>query len=213
MEPDAAELVLRRGADRRLRGGHLWIYSNEVDSQRTPLGRFEAGDTVGVLGADGRLLGSAYVEPHALICARLYAPGQLRALDQSLIAERLNSALALRERLFDDPCYRLVYGDSDGLPGLVVDRFRDYLVAQLNSPAIECFREPLLSALAELLNPAGILLRGDSRSRRQQGLATDSEVVFGEVPEHVPLSENGVDFLAPVHHGQKTHGSPPQERS
>jgi 23S rRNA (cytosine1962-C5)-methyltransferase len=204
VKPDAAELVLRRGADRRLRGGHLWIYSNEIDSQRTPLNRFETGDTVSVLGADGRLLGSAYVEPQSLICARLYAPGELRALDQSFITGRLRSALALRERLFEDPCYRLVYGDSDGLPGLVIDRFRDYLVVQLNSPAVERFREPLLSALAELLNPAGILLRGDSRSRRQQGLVTDSEVVLGEVPEHVPLGENGVDFLAPVHHGQKT---------
>jgi 23S rRNA (cytosine1962-C5)-methyltransferase len=204
VEQRPAELFLRRGADRRLRVGHLWTYSNEVDSQRSPLSAFEAGDTVHVFAAGGDLLGSAYMDPHSLICARLYAPAELRSLDLSLITERLEDALALRERVFDNPCYRLVYGDSDGLPGIVVDRFRDYLVVQLNSPAVERFREPLLAALVAGLRPKGILLRGDSRSRRQQGLSTHSEVVFGEVPEHLPLSENGVDFLAPAYTGQKT---------
>ena len=86
----------------------------------------------------------------------------------------------------------------------MVDRFGDFLVVQLNNLAVERFREPLLSALVDVLKPKGILLRGDSRSRRQQGLSTDSEVVFGTVPEQLPLRENGVDFLAPVFSGQKT---------
>ena len=204
MEITSNELVLRRGADRRLRGGHLWIYSNEIDSQRSPLSHFEAGDMVQVLGAEGRLLGSAYMEPQSLICARLYAPGENRCLDQSLISERLKNAVSLRQRVFEDPCYRLIYGDSDGLPGVVVDRFGDYLVVQLNSLAVERFREPLLAALQDLLKPVGILLRGDSRSRREAGLETASEIAYGEVPDALPLRENGVEFLAPVHSGQKT---------
>jgi len=204
VEPPPAELILRGGSDRRLRGGHLWIYSNEIDTQRTPLGKFEAGDLVRVLSARGELLGSAYMDPHSLICARLYAPGESRLLDQQLVTERLQSALALRERVFEDTCYRLVYGDSDGLPGIVVDRFRNFLVVQLNNMAVERYREPLLAGLRGVLNPEGILLRGDSRSRREQGLSTDSEVVFGSVPEQLPLRENGVEFLAPVFSGQKT---------
>ena len=204
MESSPAELILRGGAERRLRGGHLWIYSNEIDSQRSPLGKFTAGDAVRVFSARGEHLGSAYMDPHSLICARLYAPGEGRPLDQKLITERLQSALALRKRAFAEPCYRLVYGDSDGLPGIVVDRFGDFLVVQLNNLAVERFREPLLSALVDVLKPVGILLRSDSRSRRQQGLSTDSEVVFGTVPEQLPLRENGVDFLAPVFSGQKT---------
>ena len=201
--PDA-DLYLRRGAERRLRGGHLWVYSNEVDSDRSPLGGFRPGDVVCVRASDGTLLGSAYMEPQALICARLYAPGEARSLGENLFGERLAAALSLRQSAFDKPFYRLAYGDSDMLPGLVVDRFGDYLVLQLNNGGVECHREPLLRALVALLGPAGILLRGDSRSRREAGLSPEPEVVHGEVPPQVPLEENGVAFLAPVFAGQKT---------
>ena len=199
-----ADLILRQGADRRLRGGHLWVYSNEVDGKRSPLGEFRAGDPVIVRNAEGKSLGSAYMEPQSLICARLYAPGEQRPLDQAFFQSRLEAALAGRQSAFDKPFYRLVYGDSDTLPGLVIDRFGDYLVVQFNNEGIERHREPLLQALIALVQPSGILLRGDSRSRREQGLSEDSEVVYGEVPEHVALEENGVQFLAPVYAGQKT---------
>ncbi len=199
-----ADLYLRRGADRRLRGGHLWVYSNEIDTGRSPLGGFVAGDLVCVRDASGALLGSAYMEPQSLICARMYAPGELCALDQALFQARLTTALAGRTAAFQTPCYRLVYGDSDTLPGLVVDRFGDYLVVQFNNEGIERYRDCLVAALIAQLQPRGILLRGDSRSRREQGLPGGAEVVYGEVPEQVPLEENGVRFLAPVHGGQKT---------
>ena len=199
-----SDLYLRKGADRRLRGGHLWIYSNEIDSKLTPLGSFQSGDPVRVLSAEGKLLGSAYMEPQALICARLYAPGKEQPLDTGFFSRRLQSALQAREAAFDKPFYRLVYGDSDLLPGIVIDRFGQQLVVQLNNAGIEQYRQPLLDALEAQLQPEGILLRGDSRSRRESGLAEDVEVVFGQVPEQVSLEENGVQFLAPVHAGQKT---------
>jgi 23S rRNA (cytosine1962-C5)-methyltransferase len=198
------DLFLRKGADHRLRGGHLWVYSNEVDTARSPLGGFAAGDVVVVRNANDKLLGSAYMEPNSLICARMYAPGEQCGMDTQLFTARLETALAARQAAFDQPCYRLVYGDSDTLPGLIVDRFGDVLVIQLNNSGLERHRKPLLDALISVLQPRGILLRGDSRSRREQGLVTDSEVVFGEVPQQVPLEENGVQFLAPVFAGQKT---------
>lgn len=198
------DLHLRKGAERRLRGGHLWVYSNEVDTKRNPLGSFSPGDTVCVRTADGKLLGSAYMEPQSLICARIYAPGEQRALDTTLITQRLKVALAGRELAFDRPFYRLVYGDSDLLPGIVIDRFDACFVVQLNNAGVEQYRQVLLDVLVELLEPEGVLLRGDSRNRRESGLAADAEVVFGDVPEQVPLEENGVRFLAPVHAGQKT---------
>lgn len=198
------DLFLRQGADHRLRGGHLWVFSNEVDSDRSPLGGFAAGDLVTVRNSNDKLLGSAYMEPTALICARLYAPGEQRVLDAQFFAARLATALATRQAAFDKPFYRLVYGDSDTLPGLVVDRFGDVLVMQLNNSGLERYREPLLQALVATLAPGGILLRSDSRSRREQGLATETEVAYGTVPQRVPLQENGVQFLAPVYDGQKT---------
>ena len=197
-------LFLRKGADHRLRGGHLWVYSNEVDTARSALSAFTAGDLVTVRNTNDRVLGSAYMEPNALICARVYAPGEPCAMDVGFFTARLRSALAIREAAFDQPFYRLVYGDSDTLPGVVIDRFGDVLVLQLNNSGLERYREPLVEALVATLAPSGILLRADSRSRREQGLPTDSEVVHGEVPQQVALQENGVQFLAPVHEGQKT---------
>jgi 23S rRNA (cytosine1962-C5)-methyltransferase len=198
------DLFLRKGADHRLRGGHLWVYSNEVDSERSPLSRFAAGDLVAVRNTNNSLLGSAYMEPNSLICARVYAPSEQCTLDKHLFTARLATALATREAAFNQPFYRLVYGDSDTLPGIVIDRFGDILVLQLNNDGLERYREPLLAALVARLQPRGILLRADSRSRREQGLATDSSVVYGDVPEQVLLQENGVQFLAPVYSGQKT---------
>jgi 23S rRNA (cytosine1962-C5)-methyltransferase len=198
------DLFLRKGADRRLRGGHLWVYSNEVDSDRSPLPGFAAGDPVAVRSADGRLLGSAYMEPNALICARVYAPRRECAPDTALFAGALRQALSLRQRFFQQPFYRLVYGDSDLLPGLVIDRFGDTLVMQLNNAGIERYEPALVAALVDLLQPAGVLLRADSRARREQNLEDRVEVVYGEVPEVVALEENGVRFEAPVHGGQKT---------
>jgi 23S rRNA (cytosine1962-C5)-methyltransferase len=198
------ELWLKKGGDRRLRGGHCWIYSNEVDSKRSPLGGFQAGDLVTVRASNGDALASAYMEPQSLICARRYAGAADQALDTPLFSRCLERALALRQRFYEKPFYRLVYGDSDGLSGVVVDRYGDYLVLQLNTAGIERHEEALVQALVDRLKPAGILLRADSRSRREQGLPERVETVFGEVPDQVPLEENGVDFMAPVAQGQKT---------
>lgn len=198
------DLFLRKGADHRLRGGHLWVYSNEVDSQRSALSGFSAGDLVAVRNTNGKLLGSAYMEPASLICARVYAPNEQRAMDTAFFTSRLEAALAIRQAAFDKPFYRLVYGDSDSLPGMIIDRFGDYLVLQLNNAGLERFCETLLASLVATLKPKGILLRADSRSRREQGLSTESAVVYGDVPHQVELEENGVQFLAPVYDGQKT---------
>jgi 23S rRNA (cytosine1962-C5)-methyltransferase len=204
MELPGADLFLRKGAEKRLRGGHLWVFSNEVDTGRSPLAAFMSGDAVNVRDSGGQLLGSAYMEPNSLICARVYAPGKKRLLDTQLIRTHLEIALAGREAAFDKPCYRLAYGDSDLLPGLVVDRFGDYLVIQLNNAGIERYEQAIITALVELLAPAGILLRADSRARREQGLVDRIEVVHGVVPQKVAMEENGVHFLAPVWEGQKT---------
>ncbi|HSB97287.1 MAG TPA: class I SAM-dependent rRNA methyltransferase, partial [Spongiibacteraceae bacterium] len=195
-------LFLNPNAERRLRAGHVWIYSNEIDNARSPLKQFESGQQVMVHSSNGKAVGIAYINPHTLISARLISRDH--PLDKSLLVHRIKIALALRERLFAEPYYRLIYGDSDGLSGLVVDRFGDYLVVQINTAGMERVLDDIVTALCQVLKPQGILLKNDSRVRASEELPEYVKVAFGEVPEQVELIENGCRFAAPVYHGQKT---------
>lgn len=197
-------LRLKTNCDRRIKGGHLWVFSNEVDIAETPLTALRAGQEVQVVSASGKPLGLATVSPDNLICARLHSREVKHGLDKSLLVHRIKIALSLRDQLFDKPFYRLVYGDSDLLPGLVVDRFADYLVVQITTPGMERVREQIIEALVQVLKPAGILYKNDGAARKAENLPSYVEVAFGEVPERVALEENGVRFEAPVHAGQKT---------
>ncbi|WP_193163403.1 class I SAM-dependent rRNA methyltransferase [Microbulbifer hainanensis] len=197
-----SQLFLNRGAERRLKRGHLWIYSNEVDTKRSPLKGIEPGSQCEIVDSRGKALGTAFVNPSQLICGRLVS--RAGPLDEALISERLQTALAMRERYFGHPSYRLIYGDSDWLPGLVVDRFGDYLVVQVSNWGMEQQLDVVIDKLRELVSPKGILLRNDHQGRGVEDMPAVNEVVFGEVPEMAPFEENGVPLLAPVHRGQKT---------
>lgn len=196
-------LRLTKGADRRLQSGHLWIYSNEIDNQATPLRTFTAGQQVGVETQHGKLLGTAYINPNSLLCGRLLTRDS-EAFGQPQLVARLRAALQMRERFFAEPFYRLVYGESDLLPGLVVDRFGPHLVAQFNTAGMDAMREPVVAALLEVMQPESILLRNDSGIRELEGLPSEVLVAHGEPPETVELTENGVRFRVPLRTGQKT---------
>ena len=197
-------LRLKANADRRLRAGHLWVYSNEIDVAASPLSGFAAGDQAILEAAGGKPLGIVAMSPQNLICARLLSRDTTHLLDKSLLVHRIQVALSLRERLFDKPFYRLVFGDSDLLPGLVVDRFGDILVVQLASATMERHKDEVIAALIQVLKPSGILFKNDSAARDAEGLERYVSTVFGQVPEWVALEENGVKFEAPVLQGQKT---------
>lgn len=197
-------LRLKTNSDRRLKGGHLWVFSNEVNIEETPLTALQAGQEVVIESAQGKALGLATVSPNNLICARLHSRDTAHPLDKSLLVHRFKVALSLREKLFDKPFYRAVYGDSDLLPGLVVDRFGDHLVVQTSTPGMELAREAIVEALIQVFKPTGILFKNDNAARKLEGLESYVEVAHGDVPERVSLEENGVRFEAPVWHGQKT---------
>ncbi|MCB1673211.1 MAG: class I SAM-dependent rRNA methyltransferase, partial [Pseudomonadales bacterium] len=197
-------LALKKYEDRRLREGHLWIYSNEVDTAKTPLKTLIAGEQVVIEDFAGKKLGIATVSPQSLICARLISRDVKHPLDKSLLVHRLNQALSLRERFYDEPYYRLVYGDSDQLAGLVVDRFGEYCVVQTTTAGMELVKDEIVQALIKVLSPTGILFKNDSKARAIEGLPSYIEVAYGQVPDLVSLVENGVKFFAPVHEGQKT---------
>ena len=201
---DLSPLRLKKNEDRRLRAGHVWVFSNEIDIAATPLTGFEPGQAVRVEDAGGKAIGAGYINPHTLISVRLVSRDPAQLLDQSLLVHRLNVALSLRTRLFDKPYYRLVFGDSDGLPGLVVDRYGDIAVVQISTAGMERLKTEIIAALEKVLRPTGILFRNDSTSREVEGLPSYVETAYGEVPEQVLLEEHGVRFHAPLIAGQKT---------
>jgi len=200
-----AVLRLRKDEDRRIRAGHLWVYSNEIDVAATPLVTLEPGALVDVHDARGQFLGRGYANPRSLIAVRLLTRDPRQPADSSLLRDHLGAALELRGRLFPgEPFYRLVHGEGDGLPGLVIDRFGEYLVVQPNTAGIERLLGTILELLVEMTAPAGILVRADSSARVPEGLDSRVDEAFGSVPDVVSLVENGVRFEAPVRTGQKT---------
>ena len=200
----ARELRLKRGEERRVAAGHLWIFSNEIDSDATPLPAFAPGDVAQVMSHRGQFLGHAYVNPHALICARILSRDAAHPVDRELIDARLRAALTLRERLYRDPYYRLVFGESDGLPGLVLDRYGDVMVGQIATAGMEALKDTVAEALRALLSPAGLYWKNDSAARQLEHLPQVAEPAFGEIPAEITAAEAGLRFAAPLAHGQKT---------
>ncbi|BAO42988.1 class I SAM-dependent rRNA methyltransferase [Thiolapillus brandeum] len=197
-------LFLKKGQERRLRAGHLWVYSNEVDSRRSPLKDFQPGEPVALMNHEEKWLAWAYVNPNSLICARIVSRRQDHLLDQSLLVHRIKVALGLRKRLYQQPCYRLLFGESDGVPGLVVDRFGDYLAVQISTAGMEAQKEAIVGALGKVLKPRGILLRNDMAVRELEGLERYVEVAAGDIPERVRLREGNCEFETSLFEGQKT---------
>lgn len=198
------ELRLKKNEDRRLRAGHAWVYSNEVDTKQTPLKEFSVGQWCHVTNSRGKILGTAYVNPNTLICARLVSRFEKQTLTLSALVEKIQAALRLRESIFSVPCYRLVFGESDALPGLVVDRYHDVLVVQVTTAGMNNIQDDIIDALSEVIKPKTILLRNDSGSRKLEGLELYSETILGDLPELVELEENKTRFVTSLEQGQKT---------
>jgi 23S rRNA (cytosine1962-C5)-methyltransferase len=199
-----AALYLRRREERRLQKGHPWVFSNEVAVERSPLTELEPGQFVNIHSHSGKVLGTAYVNPHSLICARLVSRRADRPLTPKRLRTRLARALALRKRLGWLPDCRLVYGESDGLPGLVVDGYAEVLAVQLGTAGMQGLSGEIVDALDEVFEPRAMILRNDMDSRALEGLETHTEVVKGEVPEEIVIRENRARFRVSPLEGQKT---------
>ncbi|RKZ94556.1 MAG: RlmI/RlmK family 23S rRNA methyltransferase [Gammaproteobacteria bacterium] len=204
MNNELASVYLKKGEERRLNQGHLWVYSNEIDTQKTSLKNFNAGEQVIVCSHQGKALGIAYINPHSLISARLISRKTSVLLDRSLFVHRIKIALSLREQLFAKPFYRLIFGESDLLPGIVVDRFNDVLVVQITTAGMEQQRQALIEALDKVLKPAVIVMRNDVKMRELEGLDLYKEVVLGDLSGLTEIEENQTRFQVDLLKGQKT---------
>ncbi len=197
-------LLLRKDQERRLLAGHCWVYSNEVDTAATPLKNLEPGQPVTILSDHERWIGHGYANPHSLICARLVSRDPNQPLSPALWVARIRDALTLRERLYRRPFYRLVFGESDGLPGLVVDRYDDLLCVQLTTAGMERARGEILAALEQVVRPRAIVLRNDTAVRELEGLTQGVETVLGEPADTLILTEQELTFQVAPLTGQKT---------
>jgi len=192
-------VVIKPRGEERLRGGHPWIYRADVVDVRA-----SAGDIVVVKGARGRTVGSALYSDRSQIALRVLTDGEQPA-DAALIRRRIEAAIAFRQTLdIDATAYRLVHGEGDRLPSLIVDRYGDYLVVQTLSQGMDRLTADVVSALQDLLQPRGIVARNDPKARLLEGLEQRVDVVAGDVPDSVRVTEAGVDYDVDLRHGQKT---------
>ena len=198
---EQTRVVLRNRGAARARAGHPWIYRSDVAEAGG-----DAGDVVLVFDRGGNLLGKGFYNPKSEITLRM-AERSDEPVDESWFRARIREALAYRETLgIDGDAYRLLHAEADGVPGLVVDRYGEYLVLQVGSAAVEKRLDWIVDALYELLAPAGVLLRGDFPARKREGLDTAVRLLSGEVPESVIVREGPVRYRAYLWSGQKTGG-------
>lgn len=198
------QLRLKKGEDRRLRAGHAWVFSNEVDTARTPLAAFAPAATARVVSHRDAFLGYAYVNPHALICARLLSRDERREPDAAWLAARTARALRLRERLCPTPHYRLIHGESDELPGLIVDRYGEVAVGQIATAGMEARKADIEAAIRAVVAPRVFVWKNDTAARDLERLPREMVAAFGELPAELEVIENGLAFTAPLGQGQKT---------
>ncbi|MDQ6611810.1 MAG: class I SAM-dependent rRNA methyltransferase [Gemmatimonadota bacterium] len=192
-------IVAKRGA-LRIQRGHPWVFKSDMDTRPdVPAG------VAPVLGVDGAPLGWALWSPLSEISLRMIERDATLRIDDTWWFSKLKEAVARRDRLaIDNTAYRLIHGEGDGLPSLVVDRYGDYLVVQLLSAGMAAWQDVIIAALQELTGCLGIVARHDVAAREREGLSRQIELLFGEVPHTVEVHEHGVRFLAAPWDGQKT---------
>ena len=197
-------ITLKKNEDRRIKAGHPWVFSNEI-------ARIEHADEPGsvceLVDIGGGFIGTGYHNPHSLIAVRLLSRGIEDIDTVAFFESRIAAALAHRRALYPGmESFRLVYGESDFLPGLVVDKYGDYLSLQLLSAGMDKRRDLILKALQRLLSPKGIIARNDVAVRGMEGLTEGVELLYGEIPDTVTMQENGLSFEVDLRKGQKTGG-------
>jgi len=195
-----ASVVVSARGEQRVRAGHPWIYRTDVvDVSAT------AGEIVDVIGPRRRKIGSALFSDQSQISIRMLTVGEEAVADDALLRTRIERAIRFRESLgLDTTAYRLVHGEADLLPSLVVDRYGDYLVIQALSQGMDRLLPAITLILVDLLKPAGILARNDPKVRALEGLPQSIDVLYGEIPDSILVREGPVEYDVDLRKGQKT---------
>jgi len=197
-------LRLRRREERRVLAGHDWVFSNEIDTAATPLKGLEPGCEIVLESADGRFLAHGFANPASLIAVRITGRRRNHAFDDERLGARIAQALALRTRRYDAPFYRWIFGESDGLPGLVVDRYGDVAVVQVSAAGMERRLDAIVDALISQGELSAVWLRNDAGVRELEGLPSYRRWAHGQAHDTLHVQENGLEFEVPAEASQKT---------
>lgn len=201
-------VTLKKGEGRLLKKGGCWVFDNEIDSI---VGTFHNGDIVEVHDFDGYPMGRGFVNQNSKIRVRMMSRNKDQEINHDFISMRVKNAWEYRKTVMPDDlgCCRLIFGEADWLPGLIVDKYEDVLVVQCLALGMEQFKEEIVSVLKELLITDGFQVRGvfersDARERKKEGLPLHKGFIGDEFEPHVEIVENGVRYLVDVENGQKT---------
>ncbi|OGC90943.1 MAG: SAM-dependent methyltransferase [candidate division Zixibacteria bacterium RBG_16_48_11] len=195
------KVYLKDKEERRILAGHLWIFNNEIASIEELK---ENGELVDIYSWQQKFLGQGYYNRHSLIAVRILSPNR-ESINPEFFTRQFQRAYQYRKKIYPgSDSYRLIYSEGDLLPGLIVDKYGEYLVVQFLTMGMEKLSDLVLKTLLDLFNPKGILLRNDTATREREGLGQEVKVAFGDVPEMVEIEENGLRFKANLHTGQKT---------
>ena len=195
-----AKAVLRPTRETRVRSGHPWVFASDVDRVE---GAYTPGDVVNVESSKGTFLGKAFYNPHSQIALRMLTYRD-ESVDHAFFQRRVETAWKYRQDFCDVNSCRLIYSESDFLPGLIVDKFSDILVIQSMSLGIEQWKKDIVEILVDVVKPRGIYKRNDVPVRRLEGMEQTTGLLWGEVPDFVPMTENGILYMVDVKNGQKT---------
>lgn len=194
-------IYLKKGEEKRILNGHSWVYANEVSKIE---GKDSNGALASVYSFDGKFVGKGYINHLSKILVRIFLRDENAVDDKAFYLEKLKKANIYRLNLGFDNCYRMVFAESDGIPALIVDKYADYLVCQFLSLGIDKRKNLIVECLVELFAPKGIYERSDVAVRAKEGLPEVKGVLYGEVPDEIIITENGLKMSVDVKNGQKT---------
>ena len=194
-------VYLKKGEEKRILNGHSWVYANEVAKIE---GKDKNGSLATVFTHDGRFIGKGYINHLSKILVRIFIRDENQVDDKAFYLERLKNADDFRKNLGYDNCYRMVFAEADDIPALIVDKYDEYLSVQFLSLGIDKMKKLIVECLVDLFAPKGIYERSDVAVRVKEGLTETKGVIYGEVPDRIIITENGLKMAVDVKNGQKT---------